>query len=111
MAKRSSFRRLSTGKDENEDFDIKVSPMLLKVYPVLTRGIVNTESWAEFSRSIKRSKTSFRSLSISRSCKHKLCCYIWLNFPSCTKSIKIIPIYISNSQWNDILTYLKRFFI
>ena len=43
MAKRSSFRRLSTGKDENfEDFDIKVSPMLLKVYPVLTRGIVHT---------------------------------------------------------------------
>ena len=83
MAKRSSFRRLSTGKDENfEDFDIKVSPMLLKVYPVLTRGIVvHTESWAEFSRSIKRSKTSFRSLSISRSCKHKLCCYIMTKFP------------------------------
>ena len=82
MAKRSSFRRLSTGKDENfEDFDIKVSPMLLKVYPVLTRGNVHTESWAEFSRSIKRSKTSFRSLSISRSCKHKLCCYIMTKFP------------------------------
>ena len=44
MAKRSSFRRLSTGKDENfEDFDIKVSPMLLKVYPVLTRGIVHRD--------------------------------------------------------------------